>query len=356
MRITFVTPPPNLSGGNRVVGIHAAGLAARGHDVTIVAGRPEALGWRGRARALLGAGRRIPLEGTSFAGLEAMMRFARKPGPVAAADIPPGDVVIATWWRTAPVVAALPADRGAKAYFMQDYGADSHQPLEALIPTWRLPLAMITISDWLAGLVRAHVPGARPAVVPNAVDAERFRAPPRGRRDRPAAGLMYRPMPSKGMETALEAIARVRLARPDLRVIAYGRQRPGPDPRLDGALDFHARPADAALPGLYGACDAWLFPSRLEGFGLPVLEAMACRTPVVGTRAGCAPEVIADGVNGFLVEVDDAGAMAERLAALLAMPEADWRAMSGAARATATRYSWAEATRRFEAALEAAAG
>ncbi|MGC8714943.1 MAG: glycosyltransferase [Leptodesmis sp.] len=47
----------------------------------------------------------------------------------------------------------------------------------------------------------------------------------------------------------------------------------------------------------YSACDAWLFPSRYEAVGLPILEAMACRTPVIGTPAGIAPEMLSDGAG-----------------------------------------------------------
>jgi glycosyltransferase involved in cell wall biosynthesis len=50
---------------------------------------------------------------------------------------------------------------------------------------------------------------------------------------------------------------------------------------------------------VYADCDVWLFASFSEGFGLPIIEAMACRCPVVATRAGCAPDVIKEGVNGY---------------------------------------------------------
>ena len=97
----------------------------------------------------------------------------------------------------------------------------------------------------------------------------------------------------------------------------------------------------------------WLFSSRSEGFGLPLLEAMACRTPVIATPAGAAPEVCAGG-GGILVPIDDPADMARAIERVAGLPEAAWREMSDKAHATASRYTWDDATDRFEAALNRA--
>ena len=54
-----------------------------------------------------------------------------------------------------------------------------------------------------------------------------------------------------------------------------------------------------------GQADLFLLPSQLESFGLAALEAMACEVPVIATRAGGIPEVVEDGVDGYLVEPGD---------------------------------------------------
>ena len=59
------------------------------------------------------------------------------------------------------------------------------------------------------------------------------------------------------------------------------------------------------LVRLYNVCDALLFPSRLEGFGLSVVEAMACGKPVVATDCSSLPELVVDGRGGFLCRIDD---------------------------------------------------
>ncbi len=60
----------------------------------------------------------------------------------------------------------------------------------------------------------------------------------------------------------------------------------------------------------YQWCDALLFPSRLEGFGLAALEAMACGKPVIATNTSSLPEVVENGVSGILCPPDDIGAFA----------------------------------------------
>ncbi|HET9768714.1 MAG TPA: glycosyltransferase, partial [Thermoanaerobaculia bacterium] len=64
--------------------------------------------------------------------------------------------------------------------------------------------------------------------------------------------------------------------------------------------------------------DLFLLPSESESFGLAALEALACKVPVIATRAGGIPEVIADGECGLLYPVGDVEGMAEGAARLLA--------------------------------------
>src|SRR5262245_56303077 len=105
MKITFVLPDISLSGGSRVVAIHANELCRRGHHVTIVAGQPSAMSWPARLRSLLRDGR-LPRnhrnDATHFEGSRAkLLVMPRGSSCSTFKGIEDADVVIATWWETA---------------------------------------------------------------------------------------------------------------------------------------------------------------------------------------------------------------------------------------------------------------
>jgi glycosyltransferase involved in cell wall biosynthesis len=70
----------------------------------------------------------------------------------------------------------------------------------------------------------------------------------------------------------------------------------------------------------YNYCDIFLFPSRMEGFGLTVCEAMACGMPVVTSRSTALPEVLEDEKGGYLCELDNVGDFADKITSLADSP------------------------------------
>jgi len=82
-----------------------------------------------------------------------------------------------------------------------------------------------------------------------------------------------------------------------------------------------------------------LMPSDLEAFGLAALEAMACGVPPIGTNAGGVPELITNGLDGFMEAVGDIDAQAARAAQLLTDDRLHERMAAGARRTAVSRFS-----------------
>ncbi len=356
MRINFVLPEATRAGGVRVVAIYAERLAQRGHHVTVVS-MPRRLKWKRRLRRGLqghGFSSIMRLDGNYFDDLENVdHRIIEQPRPIVNDDLPDADVTIATWWKTAYWVDALSADKGARVYFIQHDERHVHGTAEGVIPTWKFSNHKILVAQWLDPVLREYGVTGPLDVVPNAVDTDQFHAPPRGKQARPTVGLMYADSPFKGADLALAAFAKAKQSLPDLQLVAFGKDNPYPDLPLPDGVRYEQDPAQDKIREVYAACDAWLFASRCEGFGLPILEAMACRTPVIGTPAGAAPQLIGQG-GGILVGPDDVDGMAEAILNICHQDQTQWRAMSDRAYATATGYTWDHATDAFEASLRRA--
>lgn len=201
------------------------------------------------------------------------------------------------------------------------------------------------------GRVRAPI-----HVIPNGVDVARFRPPEPSERaearttlgipdDRTVALFIGHEYERKGLPLVIAGLREA----PGVTLVVVGG---GPDmirrarsqareAGVDDRVVFAGTHADP-VPFLWAA-DVLALPSAYEANALVVLEALACGLPVVATRVGFAPDLVEDGVNGFLVD-RDAASVGARLDEL---DRGRAGLMRAAARATAEQYSWPEIARRY---------
>lgn len=351
MRITFACAGADLTGGFRVIATLAAGLRRRGHDVVVLSRAPRPPNWRDVLRALYRRQPRPHVGPTHLDGSSVPHRVLPHDRTPRAEDFPDADVVFATWWETAEWIVRLPIEKGVPIHLLQDYEVWNGS-VDRVDAVCRLAMPKITSSAWMKELLAEKFDRTNVWLMPNGVDFETFRAAPRDRQSSATVGFTYSPLALKGCDIAAEAIRLAREKRA-LRVVAFGSGAPTHAIPLPPQTEFRLRVPDEELRTIYARCDAWLFPTRREGFGLPLLEAMACRTPVIAAGAGAAPQLLAQG-GGKLLPIGDAQAMADAIEAICTMPPSEWRRLSDEAYAIARRHSWDAAIDAFEAAMREA--
>jgi glycosyltransferase involved in cell wall biosynthesis len=225
--------------------------------------------------------------------------------------------------------------------------------LGRLLP--RLVDRFLAVSHYSAGVLAA--PASRTAVVYGGADPARFHPDPEARRD----GVLFvgRFTPHKGLDRLIEAL-------PDgASLTCVGTF--GHDPRppesgyadrlrrraaaLNGRVSFMEAVADGDLPPLYRRARVFVLPSVHETcyggriavselLGLSVLEAMASGTPVICSRLGGVPEIVADGETGYLVQPGDVAALRERLDELLGDPARAERMGRAARESVVAQFTW----------------
>jgi glycosyltransferase involved in cell wall biosynthesis len=220
----------------------------------------------------------------------------------------------------------------------------------------------------------ARVPPERVTVTPLGVDLERFRPPADPEAARAAAAALGVTVhyvlyvsrlehPGKNHVGLIRAFGILAQRHPDLphALVLAGPDWSGADviraeaarsPVADRIRVLGALPGDA-LTALYQGADLFAFPSLYEGFGLPVLEAMACGAPVACANVSSIPEVAGDAAALF--DPADPGAIADALEAVLAHPDEALRLrVLGLARAAT--FSWARTARMTREVLRRVAG
>lgn len=355
MRITFISPSPNMNGGIKVIVIYAQALIRMGHSVRIISPPPQSIPLRRRLKSWVwGNGRLNDWQMSHLDGSWLDHHVLDRWRPVTDDDVPDADVIIATWWETAEWVNALNANKGAKVYFIQHHEIFPYLPVERCEATYRMPLHKIVVARWLQQVMRARYSDEIVDIVPNSVDRSQFFAPDRGKQSTPTVGVLYTTVPFKGLDAALSALQIVREKFPDLHIIAFGSQQPSSTSALPKGTEFFFCPPQDQIRNLYSRCDVWITASRSEGFNLPAMEAMACRTPVVSTRTGWPEEAVKTGINGVLVDIDDQIELAKGAQWVLSRGDEDWRRLSSNAYATVASSSWQASAEMFEGALKKA--
>jgi len=268
-------------------------------------------------------------------------------------EVARADIVHVHQWESVVANACVVAGRAlGRPVFATDHGGSGRNYWRRLrldrLLTGFLPVSTFGASFYPELEARTHV-------IHGGVDTVRF-SPGQDRSRRPRALFVGRLLPHKGIDRLIDALP------PDLELLVVGRAY-DPDYRrhldrcsLGKQVEFRERLDDGELIDAYRSSRVVVLPSVIEPtfgprapkaelFGLTLLEAMACGTPVVCTDVGGMPEVVHDGRGGVVVGADDPGGLVDALRTMIEDDDA-WRARSAAARATALASTWDAVARR----------
>jgi len=320
-------------------------------------GAVEALGWPVHD---LRVGRRI-YAGSGLAGLLRLTGRVRRFRPHVVHGYLFGPnlfAVLAGAWCGVPVRAV--AKRNVDAF---------ETPRQAAVQrfTHRRATHVTAVSETVARTVEAMgVPRARITVIPNGVDVARFEGvtPDRaalGGNGTPLIGSVGCLEARKDYGTLLEALGELRRRGVDYRaaLVGEGRERGALESRaaalgISDRVRFLGERPD--IERLLPAMDLFVLSSREEGIPNALLEAMAAGRPSVATAVGGTPEVMTDGVTGWLVPAQQPPALADALADAIAHPDEAAKRGNAARRHARADLSIDTMARRHEAFYEAAVG
>lgn len=162
---------------------------------------------------------------------------------------------------------------------------------------------------------------------------------------------------NKGQDLLIEAFARLAGQFPDTMLHLVGGKgdslaslrAAAAATGLADRIRFTVDVPPAEMPSHFKQAHFFALPSRLEGFGLVLLEAGAFSMPVVATRVGGIPEIIDDAYNGLLIEPNDAAALTRALQKLLSDPDAARLLGQQLNQHVRDKFSWTSTRRQYEA-------
>jgi phosphatidylinositol alpha-1,6-mannosyltransferase len=251
-----------------------------------------------------------------------------------------GKVVLAGHPNLGPVAQAMKIAAPRLRTIVCTHGVEVWEPLAAVrrLALQRANVVLSPSTDTANHVAEQRVRREKIRVLPWALDPEFEAIPanappgklPRGYPEGRVILTVGRWLASeryKGMDTLITALPRLLARWPELQLLAVG---DGDDRAwledlaekngVNRHVHFLTGLSFEELTACYKACEMFALPSRGEGFGLVYLEAMAHGKPVIGGAHGGAPEVIQDGVTGYLVPHGDAAQLATSIDTLLLDP------------------------------------
>jgi glycosyltransferase involved in cell wall biosynthesis len=337
-------PPKWLAGTEIATYYMAEHLAQRGHEVHVITSLDEGLPEENYEKGFYI--HRLPRTKIRFAGAfifwADIVRVIQKIGP---------DIVHAQSLGIG-VPALLSKNLLKIPYVVWGQGSDVY------LPDWFTKLTSKTIIKNANSVIALTEDMKRAmqaiynrdiTIVPNGIDLKEYISElPVQNVGGPIKRILFvgRLHPVKGTRYLLGAMSIVRRDMPEAKLVLVGDggerehlENLTDDLKIRECVEFIGRVPHENVQNYMNQSDVFVLPSLSEGFPVTILEAMACGLPVVATRVGGIPDIVEDGINGYLVDAMDQEMIAEALLKLLKDEEL-WEEVSNNNREKSKKYRW----------------
>jgi glycosyltransferase involved in cell wall biosynthesis len=347
MKITFILPSIGLSGGVKAVLEFANYLHIRGHDVSIVYPlRPMgSIGkWYNFKNLIYKVKGTISnfKRGNQIGWFNLKAKLIRTP-TLSERFIPDADIIVATWWETAYYVNGYGNSKGEKFYLIQHYEIWGG-PKEKVDETYRLGLHNIVNSTWLKDILQNKLNTKVESLILHAPDLEDFYFENKNSGNIIRILISYRTQKWKGAEDGIKAFEIARKKYPKIQLVMFGPYKSKGVPKY---VEFYEKPNNEKLREIYNSCDIFVFPSHYEGFGMPPMEAMACKVACVITNVGAVPDYTIPGETAIVVPPKQPEKLAQGILYLLQDDRRRQR-IAESGNKYIKRFSWNKATDQLE--------
>jgi len=351
VKIIFILPEIGISGGVKAVFEYANHLHDRGHDVSVV--YPL-----------------IPMRsGTKLLNIKSLLSRAKKTviGIIQKHDldwfnlkanliriptltekyVPSADIIVATWWATAFHVNKYNNIKYKKKFYLAQHYEIWGGPEEKVNKSYKLGLKIIVNSTWLKKILMDNLNVESEALILHAPDLEQFYPENRKKNTNILRILMpYRYEKWKGVEDGIRAFEIIKKkCHQKVKLVMFG---PPYKNTLPQNAEFHTWPVKDKLRKLYNSCDIFMFPSHHEGFGMPPMEAMACKCAVVTTNVGAVPDYTIPGETALVTPPQVPELLAENIIRLVENDDLRKQLSEAGHNYIINNFSWRKATDQLE--------
>ena len=341
MKITFILPGGGRSGGVKCTVKVANGLLQRGHKVRLLVNR----GGR-NARDQL---RNLWLKARYTCSNDWLHLFkgsVERFSDIRKCSFENEEVVVASGWWAATEMRRLSQNGIIKVHHVRSMLKDADQMRAA----WGENVPKIVVASYLQEVIEQVCGQNVCAIIPDGMDAEEF-YPSVPESQRNGVGTIFGPSYHKDPATVVSVLERLHTSCPEVPLRVFSAHR---KPKNISREIYHRLPSLEKAREIYSRSLVWFLGSYSEGFGLPVLEAMACGCAVVSTGCGGPQDIIKNGENGFIVKVGDVEQIVNKVKMLLDDGELRRRFVKNS-KETLEKFSWESSIDKLEETLSSLA-